>query len=651
MQTELNKAAHRYNQEGLSVIWTRPGETPEERKRAGVKWTSNQTNKATPQEIDSYFPANQPDRNLAIVCGQVSGNLEVIDVDQKHDPTGTLVDTYLGLIKDQLPELYSRLRITRTPSGGCHIYYSCDTIEGNKSIANSSNGETLIETRGEKGYVVAPPSVGYSIIQANTIPTITPEERRLLFYIARSFDETAAEQTEKTTSKGKATQYDGLSPFDDYCERGNVIELLESHGWTKATKVHDGNPDRIHVLRPGDSKALSSGNYHTQKKTLRIFSTSTIFNPTKAYNPADVYTLLECDGDKKAAYEKLLAAGYGERPKKQTTNSERKSSDTAAKETILPARRSWIEWLEELAKNVPGNQTGYKNLDDAISINPGAVTLIAGRPRHGKTTFMLNLLLQQAEIYKDKKFIFFTYEEPAKNILIKLLNNLTAIDLSSHFIHLENGKKTNYDFLKLYLRSRLLLPNIKEIEQGKDLLGELIDGNRIEIVDANYPVEQLREIILRQAQTEPIGGVFFDYIQRMKTSAYTEGIRTKIAHISDQLKDIAKDSEIPLVVGSQMNRAATGETKKPTLENLKETGNLEEDANTILSVYCESAEKEEDSEGQSFERNVSLEIKVLKNREGESNKKTSLLWDRYTGKIIDGDSSGVNRKTRTKSKL
>lgn len=645
MQTNVNRAAKEYLSRGLSVIWipSEGGKVPK------IKWKQYQDIKANPEQIDTFFPPTEPDRNLAIICGKVSGNLEVIDVDQKHDSTGTLVGTYLRVISNRHPELYNRLRITQTPSGGCHIYYRCDTIEGNLKIANNTKGETLIETRGEGGYILAPPSKGYSIIQDNLIPVITPLERTILFDIACGFDETTAEQPSQPTSKGKETEYDGLSPFVDYCDRGDVIELLERHGWSRAIKVRDENSDRIHVLRPGDSTAISSGNYHTQKKTLRIFSTSTKFATNKAYNPADVYTILECNGDKKAAYEKLLAEGYGERPKQQTTNSERKSSGTAAKETILPARRSWIEWLEELAKNKPGNQTGYKNLDSIIALNPGAVTLIAGRPRHGKTTFMLNLLLKQTELYPDKKFIFYTYEEPAKNILIKLLNNQTGADLSIYFKHLGDLKKTNYDFIKHYLRSFKM--DLKEIERGKDRLGELIDANRLEIIDANYPVEELREIILRQTTEEPIGGIFFDYVQRMKSSERQEGIRTKIAHISDQLKDIAKDTDIPLIVGSQMNRTAAGEEKKPTLENLKETGNLEEDANTILYVYCDAAEKEYNEAGGTFDREVSLEIKVLKNREGEVNGKAVLSWDRYTGKISDSDTQPQRNSSRRKAGL
>jgi replicative DNA helicase len=120
----------------------------------------------------------------------------------------------------------------------------------------------------------------------------------------------------------------------------------------------------------------------------------------------------------------------------------------------------------------------------------------------------------------------------------------------------------------------------------------------------------------------------------MRTDRKTQDKRTEIAHISDQVLQIAKDSGLPLILGAQLNRATN---QKPTLENLKEAGNLEEDANTVLSVYNESRERDESSEGETLKgaREVELEIKALKNREGEVNQTATLLFDKYTGVIKD----------------
>ena len=127
----------------------------------------------------------------------------------------------------------------------------------------------------------------------------------------------------------------------------------------------------------------------------------------------------------------------------------------------------------------------------------------------------------------------------------------------------------------------------------------------------------------------------------MRTDRRTQDKRTEIAHISDQVLQIAKESGLPIILGAQLNRATL---KKPTLENLKEAGNLEEDANTVLSVYNESREQEETESGESYKgiREVELEIKALKNREGEVNQTAKLTFDKWTGVIKTLDNIAKN---------
>jgi DNA primase catalytic core len=300
---------------------------------------------------------------------------------------------------------------------------------------------------------------------------------------------------------------------------------------------------------------------------------------------------------------------------------------------LLPPPLNFNNLLDEIATLPPAYKTGYSSLDKFIGFTPGAITLIAGRPSHGKTTFMFNLLLEMSRQYPEEVFYFFTYEEPVKNISIKLLNRLIATDLSQYYRDIKDlSKPTNYEFLKSYIKARRT--DIQPIEEGKIKLQELIDSQRLKVIDKNYSVEELYNLILYLNKKERIGGVFIDYIQRMRTDRRTQDKRTEIAHISDQVLQIAKDSGLPLILGAQLNRATN---QKPTLENLKEAGNLEEDANTVLSVYNESRERDESSEGETLKgaREVELEIKALKNREGEVNQTATLLFDKYTGVIKD----------------
>ena len=307
---------------------------------------------------------------------------------------------------------------------------------------------------------------------------------------------------------------------------------------------------------------------------------------------------------------------------------------------LLPPPLNFNSLLDEIATLPPAYKTGYSSLDKFIGFTPGAITLIAGRPSHGKTTFLFNLLLEMSRQYPEEVFYFFTYEEPVKNISIKLLNRLIATDLSQYYRDIKDlSKPTNYEFLKSYIKARRT--DIQPIEEGKIKLQKLIDSQRLKVIDKNYSVEELYNLILYLNKKERIGGVFIDYIQRMRTDRRTQDKRTEIAHISDQVLQIAKDSGLPLILGAQLSRA-TQDSKggKPKLENLKEAGNLEEDANTVLSVYNESRERDESSEGETLKgaREVELEIKALKNREGEVNQTATLLFDKYTGVIKDKSS-------------
>lgn len=303
---------------------------------------------------------------------------------------------------------------------------------------------------------------------------------------------------------------------------------------------------------------------------------------------------------------------------------------------LLPPQMSFNALLAEISTIPPAYKTGYSSLDTFVGFTPGAITLIAGRPSHGKTTLMFNLLLQMSDIYRDERFYFFTYEEPLKNLSIKLLNCLVGESLSVYFSEYKSlAKPTNYEFLKTYIRDHRT--DLGEVEEGKKKLRELIDSQRITVIDRNYSVEELYSLIAYLNKREKIGGVFIDYIQRMKTARKTQDKRTEIAHISDEVLQIAKDSGLPIILGAQLNRGAltTNKDRKPTLENLKEAGNLEEDANTVLSVYNESRERAETEDGENYNsmRKIELEIKALKNREGEVNQSTKLIFDKWTGLI------------------
>lgn len=302
------KAAKFYAAQGYSVIAT--GDT----KRAILPWKQYQTSIITDAEIKVQF--NHPKcSGLAVICGAVSGNLEVIDVDLKYDRTGTLWQRFTESIATILPRLY----VVRTKSGGYHLYYKCEVIEGNQKLANrpATTEElkdnpnvkqiVLIETRGEAGYVIAPPTPGYEKQGEFIVPVLSIDDREAILSAARSFNEVIEEVRPDPAATKSASSYQ-KTPWDDYNDRSNPIDLLQRHGWTFIER----KGPRSLLRRPGHTDQHSSGDYHHELGLFKVFSTSTQFEIGKGYKPFAIYTVLEHAGDFSRAAKQLIADGYGE---------------------------------------------------------------------------------------------------------------------------------------------------------------------------------------------------------------------------------------------------------------------------------------------------------------------------------------------------
>ncbi len=159
-------------------------------------WKPFEERLPTGDELGRWFGTGHS--GLAVLGGEVSGGLEIIDFDR----AGTF-EQWWALVAGESWDLLQRLTVVRTPrEGGMHVYYRCPgAIEGNLKLAREKTVEgnvvTLIETRGEGGYVLAPgcptachPSKGVYAHHAGPelpgVQTIIPDERSLLLEAARS---------------------------------------------------------------------------------------------------------------------------------------------------------------------------------------------------------------------------------------------------------------------------------------------------------------------------------------------------------------------------------------------------------------------------------------------------------------------------------
>lgn len=298
-------------------------------KRPLCKWKQYQAAQSK-EDVERLWQS--PSWGIAAITG-ING-LECIDVDQKYDIHGDLMLRYQS-INDKYSEgsiSFIYLTVCSTMNGGYHIFYRCKSVQGNQKLAmrpataeelerHNSTAEkrlndpnqlpqVLIETRGEKGYVLITPTPGYSVEYGamRSIPEITQEQRYNLLLNARRFDEVEVEKSPIDALAAKHKSEGALPPYEDYNNKQDVVSLLESYGWSVVFE----DSSRVHMLRPGDSSTKTSGNYHKQLNLFRCHSTSTCLPVDKSLTASAIYTYYEHGGDFSAATRDLARQGFGD---------------------------------------------------------------------------------------------------------------------------------------------------------------------------------------------------------------------------------------------------------------------------------------------------------------------------------------------------
>jgi hypothetical protein len=310
-----------YQSAGLCVL---PARLPAKRPAIGA-WKDYQARLPTVAEVDAWFANPHP--ACCLICGAVSGNLELID----FDCAGEAFAAWSALVTAETPGLLDRLVVETSPSGGWHVVYRCsEPISGNMKLAQrredldgpaevvrfgktykprkDRDGRwhivlTTIETRGEGGLFLCAPSPGYQLMQGEftTLPVLTADEREVLLRCAWALNSLLPE-TQDPQPAGANDR-----PGDDFNRRGDLPALLTHHGWTL---VRDGVNQ--HWCRPGKTGSTSAT---LKDGAFFVFSSNADpFEANRAYSPFAAYALLEHHGDYQAAAMALRSSGYGAPP-------------------------------------------------------------------------------------------------------------------------------------------------------------------------------------------------------------------------------------------------------------------------------------------------------------------------------------------------
>lgn len=296
--------------------------------------------------------------------------------------------------------------------------------------------------------------------------------------------------------------------------------------------------------------------------------------------------------------------------------------------------------IGDLKQTPEGLLTGFKELDDSIFIPQNAISMITGLPKQGKSLFMMNMLVNMTQLYKNKHFLFYSYEEPRWEIETKMINMLgnkpfelkTHGDVTDKDLH--KKIKTNLDYWKWKFKTMSEVDLLKlslEVPSYEGLNNFLDISSRIHIIDSNYDISELIESIKLFNGPFLIGAVFIDFFQKIRPAENQEKKQEddQRLEISDILRRFANQMNFSLVIAIQHSHwALMKQDKNFSIDFLADLNGLEHDASLIIGLLNKSKIKKKTPRGSTKRKDENtptnkeisdknlLQVKVLANRNG-----------------------------------
>ncbi len=366
-------------------------------------------------------------------------------------------------------------------------------------------------------------------------------------------------------------------------ERGEAIDLITlKEALNKAGDLDAvGGPAYISALVDGVPRSTNVEHYARiikEKSTLRslIYSANKIL--TNAYDAEeDADTILDqAESAIFAIADKKIRDGF------------------VSLKDLAETSLDTIEKLASRKELVTGVPTGFTDLDEMTSgLQPSDIVIVAARPSMGKTSLVLNMA-QHVGTRTDKTVGIFSLEMSKEQLFLRMLTGEARID--AH--RLRGGFLGERDWGKL-----------------SQALGTLSEA-KIFIDDTpSIGVLEMRAKCRRLQAEHGLHMIIIDYVQLMQGRGRFENRSLELASISRNLKGLAKELRVPILVLSQLSRASeTRSDHRPQLSDLRESGALEQDADVVIFIYRE--DQYADKNAPPTETTGTAELIIAKQRNG-----------------------------------
>lgn len=248
-----------------------------------------------------------------------------------------------------------------------------------------------------------------------------------------------------------------------------------------------------------------------------------------------------------------------------------KCFNEAEKQGAVTAEQGYLDFIDRMEHPKSHIKTGYSQLDRFVYIDKGDFIVIGGRPSAGKTAFTLQMMLAMAQ---DKRVGYFSLETSPQKVFDRLVSNYAW----TSFTKIKQANLNDEDW--------------KSVTSRYDTFTKL----GFEVVPAaGWTVEKIKSY----SEVRRYEIVFIDYLTLIRAQGKDDTERT--THISEDLHTFAQQDGTTTIALSQLNR---GNGNELTLESLRQSGQIEQDADGVILIQYDSNTPEV------------RDIKIAKNKEG-----------------------------------
>ena len=237
-----------------------------------------------------------------------------------------------------------------------------------------------------------------------------------------------------------------------------------------------------------------------------------------------------------------------------------------------------------------GISTGLIDLDKKLGgLHPSDLLILAGRPSMGKTSLATNIAFNIAKAHKKGRLPdggegaveggvvgFFSLEMSAEQLAARILSEASEVPSEQ----IRRGDMTEGEFRRFVEAAKALEACPLYIDDTPAL-----------------PISQVAARARRLKRTHGLDVLIVDYLQLLKGSSRENRVQ-EVSEITQGLKAIAKELNIPVIALSQLSRQVESrEDKRPQLSDLRESGSIEQDADVVMFVYRDEYYKEREKPG------------------------------------------------------